>query len=164
MFTHSINQISFPHPVPCLPASFRGEALETASSLLALVALSGGVAASPLEMLRQHLRRCLEAVAVSLPAEDGGGGWGSEDTPPAPGPSSKDNASKTADGANAVARFCCGLMRFIPSPLIAPLAERVILPAASEVRNAMVDGRSTCLLPVMSFPSIYCSLFPSTPV
>lgn len=40
-------------------------------------------------------------------------------------------------GEAAAARFCCALLELLPPPLLAPLAERVVLPAACQVRHKL---------------------------
>ena len=40
-------------------------------------------------------------------------------------------------GEAAAARFCCALLELLPPPLLAPLAERVVLPAACQVRGGL---------------------------
>lgn len=127
-------------------------------SLLSIVAVSGGVDLAPLELLQQHLSRSLEAIsaAASSGLGEAGGALGgtlshlrrgrtskADRTLPTPkGGPGVDTVPEGASGAllgdssglSAIVVFCCDLLELLPPPLLSPLAERVILPAAQDVR------------------------------
>jgi len=94
----------------------RGDARGAAAALLSLVAQAGGLARAPLALLASHMGACLAALA----AEGGLTGGDVADV-------GRPGAAQRAAGGAAAARFALGVLRLLPFPLLAPLAQRVVL-------------------------------------
>jgi hypothetical protein len=118
-----------------------------------------------MDLLKLHIRRCLEIIAVAAAAaeqEDRGGRGNSAATLQLSMPTGAAAAVGTEEagpavavdgvGAAAVSGFCCHLLELLPPPLLLPLAERIVLPATSEV------GLSSVAAATAGCYSAQCSL------